>query len=222
MTGDGAHDGFLPLADAAARLGLSRLKLREAIAKGLVAARRDNEGRLRVDLTAVPGDLRAAIAATPGDPAALMGALFDEIEELSGDLADTRAANDRLIRLAGGQADALDRALAAVEARAGERDALASVADRALAAADEAAGRATAVQQVADAAFAALDRAAGALERQAAETARLKEQAASQAEAIAGHEGRLDRLFALSEQALEAAAKARAAPSIIARVFGRR
>lgn len=221
MEGGGGHDDFLPIAAAAARLGISRLKLREGIAKGVIAARRDNEGRWRVDLTAVPADPRAAIAAAPADPAALMGALFDEIEELSGDLDAARDVNDRLVRLAGGQADALDRALAAVESRAAERDALAALADRALAAAEEAGARAAAVQGVADAAFAALDRAAGALEAQAADTARLKAQAEEQAAAIAGHEGRLDRLFALSEQALEAAAKARAAPGLIARVFGR-
>ncbi len=36
--------GFLPLTEAADRLGISRLKLREAIAKGVIAARRDNQG----------------------------------------------------------------------------------------------------------------------------------------------------------------------------------
>ena len=52
-----SHLSFLSLAEAAARLGVSRLKLREAIAKGVVPARRDNEGRWRVDLTALPPDV---------------------------------------------------------------------------------------------------------------------------------------------------------------------
>lgn len=222
MSEDQTHDSFLPLAEAAARLGVSRLKLREIIAKGLLPARRDNQGWLRVDLTAAPADLAARAAALPAAPEALMSALFDEIEELSSDLDSSRAQSDRLAGVLQTQGAALDRAVAALETRTAERDSFASVAARALSVAEEAEGRATALGSVTDRALSALDRTTLALEAALAETRALKGQAAAHQEQITGQAGQLDRLFALSEQALEAAAKARSAPSLVARVFGRR
>lgn len=216
------HDSFLPLAEAAARLGISRLKLREIIAKGLLPARRDNQGWLRVDLTAAPADLAARAANLPAAPEALMSALFDEIEELSADLDSSRAQSDRLAGVLQTQGAALDRAVAALESRTAERDGFAAVAARALSVAEEAEGRATALGSVTDRALSALDRTTQALEAALAETRALKGQAAAHQEQITGQAGQLDRLFALSEQALEAAAKARSAPSLVARVFGRR
>ncbi len=213
--------GFLPLAEAATRLGVSRLKLREAIAKGVVQARRDNEGRWRVDLSStVPSPLKPAIAAAPALPEDLMGALFDEIEELSSDLESSRHMTDRLVTLAGAQADTLDKVTAALEARTIERDRLGDIAGRALAAADEAEARATALKQTTDRAMGLLDRAAGAIERAQAEMARIKADAAAKDDMIAGHGQQLDRLFSLSEQAIEKAAAARHTPGLIARVFG--
>ncbi len=216
------HDSFLPLALAAERLGLSRLKLREAIAKGLVAARRDNEGRLRVDLAAIPGDLRESIGATPAAPEALMGALFDEIEELSADLESAAAATGRLTRLVDAQAGALDRSVTELEARTAERDVLANISGRAIAAAEEAEARASALQGMTDRALVALERTTQVMEAAVAETALLKARTEVQSQQITGHAGQLDRLFSLSEQALETAAKARTAPSLVARMFGRR
>lgn len=214
------HDSFLPLALAAERLGLSRLKLREAIAKGLVAARRDNEGRHRVDLHAIPGDLPDQISGTPAAPEALMGALFDEIEELTADLDDARTESFRLNQLVEAQAGMLERTVDALEARTAERDALASLSGRALAAAEEAEARATALQGVTDRALTALERATRVIEATAAETAVLKTRTEMQSQQITGHAGQLERLFSLSEQALETAAKARTAPSLVARMFG--
>lgn len=222
MSEDQAHDSFLTLAEAAARLGLSRLKLREIVAKGLLPARRDNQGWLRVDLTAAPSDLAARAASLPAAPEALMSALFDEIEELSSDLDTSRAQTGQLAGMLEAQGAALDRAVAALEARTAERDGFATVAARALSVAEEAEGRATALGSVTDRALSALDRTTQALEAALAETRALKSQAAAHQEQITGQAGQLDRLFALSEQALEAAAKARSAPSLVARVFGRR
>lgn len=212
---------FLSLAEAAGVLGVSRLKLREAIAKGLLPARRDNEGRWRVDLTAAPTDLAAATASRPALPEALMGALFDEIEELSAEAEATSAAQDRLTDLAAAQAAALDRALAALEARSAERDQLADLTGRALAAADLAEARATALRAAADHALALADRATAALEAAQAEAQRLRHEAGTKDSTIQGQAGALDRLFTLSENALDMAARARAAPGLMARVFGK-
>jgi hypothetical protein len=212
---------FLPLAEAAGLLGVSRLKLREAIAKGLLPARRDNEGRWRADLTAAPADLVAATALRPAPPEALMGALFDEIEELSAEAEATGAAQGRLADLVAAQAAALDRALTALEARSAERDRLAHLTGRALAAADLAEARATALRATADRALALADRATVALEAAEAEAQRLRHEAGTKDTTIEGQAGALDRLFALSENALDMAARARAAPGLMARVFGK-
>jgi excisionase family DNA binding protein len=218
--GSDSNDSFLPLAEAASRLGLSRLKLREGIAKGVIPARRDNQGHWRVDLAALPASPKSAIAAAPALPADLMAVLFDEIEELSADLDSANSLTERLATLAGAQADTLDRVTAALEARTEERDRLGTIAGRALAAADEAETRAARLQQTTDRAMALLDRAAGAIEGVQAEMARIKADAAQKDAMIAGHGVQLDRLFTLSEQALEKAAAARRAPGLIARVFG--
>jgi methyl-accepting chemotaxis protein len=213
-------DSFLPLAEAARRLGLSRLKLREAIAKGVIHARRDNEGRWRVDMDAVPDDLAAAIAARPAAPEALMGALFDEIEELSADLETTQDMNERLARLAGAQSDALERLADTLDARTAERDRLSSIAGRAIDAATEAEARAAALQTTTDRALGLLDRAAAAIETVKAEVTALRADAAAKDDTIAGHGAQLDRLFTLSEQALEKAAEVRRGPGLVARMFG--
>ena len=218
--GPDSNDSFLPLAEAASRLGLSRLKLREGIAKGVVPARRDNEGRLRVDLGSVPSGVKAAIYAAPALPADLMGALFDEIEELSADLEASQVLTDRLVAVAGAQADTLDKVTAALEARTLERDRLGDIAGRALTAADDAEARAAALKTTTDRAMGLLDRATGALEAVQTDMARIKADAADKDQMIAGHGVQLDRLFSLSEQALEKAAEARRAPGLMARVFG--
>jgi excisionase family DNA binding protein len=214
------QDGFLTLAEAADRLGLSRLKLREGIAKGVIAARRDNEGHWRVDLAALPSDVKQAVAAVSADPAALMGALFDEIEELGSDLAQSQDMTARLTALAGTQADMIDRLTTLVEARTTERDRLGQIAGHALSAAEEAETRAAHLQSTADRAISLLDRAAGTLESVRDDMARITREAADKDSIIADHGQRLERLFALSEQALDKAGRDKPAPGLIARIFG--
>lgn len=214
------RDTFLPLSEAAARLGVSRLKLREAVAKGLVPSRRDNEGRLRVDLEAAPADLAAAASDRPADPAALMDALFDEIEELSAELEDAHAGTGRLSQLAGRQIEALERATAALEATTAERDRLAGLAGRALAAAEEAEARAARLGETAERSVGLLEQTTARMEAMQAELDRLKTDVAEKDAALGGHARQLERLFTLSEQALEKAAGARREPTLIARVFG--
>jgi excisionase family DNA binding protein len=213
-------DGFLTLAEAAERLGLSRLKLREGIAKGVISARRDNEGRWRVDLSTVPGDVKHAVSQVSADPADLMGALFDEIEELGADLAQSQEMTARLTALAGTQADMIDRLTGIVEARTEERDRLGDIAGKALTAAEEAETRAARLQATADRALVLLDRAAGTLEGVKGEIARLSEESAEKDRKISDHGARLERLFALSEEALEKAGQSRPAPGLLARIFG--
>jgi excisionase family DNA binding protein len=218
--GPDSHATFLRLGEAAERLGVSRLKLREAVAKGLLPHRRDNEGRLRVDLGEAPEDLMAAVAAAAADPAALMQALFDEIEELSAERDDAEAAADRLARLAAAQGEALDRAMAALDAANAERDLMSALTDRALAAAEDAGARAEKLGVVSARALGLLEDATGRLETLETEARHLREELARKDTTIHQHTSQLERMFTISEQALEKAAGIRREPTLIARVFG--
>jgi hypothetical protein len=217
--GAGGGDGFLPLAEAAARLGVSRLKLRQAIARGAIPARRDNEGRWRADLSAAPADLSSA---RPAAPEALIEALFDEIEELSAERAEAEAVRDRLAGLVAAQAAALERAVAAAEAQAAEAARLGAVAGGALAAAEAAADRAEAMQSAADRAMALAERASAALAAAQAEAARLEAGMQEKSAALEGQARLLDRLFSLSETALDTAGRAAAPRGLWDRVLGRK
>jgi excisionase family DNA binding protein len=213
-------DGFLTLTEAAERLGISRLKLREGIAKGVVAARRDNEGQWRVDLQALPSDLPRAVAAVAADPADLMHVLFDEIADLGTDLAQAQDLTARLAALAGTQGDMIERLTDITEARTHERDQLGRIADQALTAAEEAGGRAAHLQATADRAIGLLDRATHALDGLQTDVARLSAESAAKDRVIADHGARLERLFALSETALDTAGRDRPSPGLFARIFG--
>lgn len=98
---------FLPLTEAADRLGISRLKLREAIAKGVLPARRDNQGDWRVDLTGLeyfPHQNKGLYV----DPQVLVTLLFDEIETLTSERDSASTDRDRLATIAGRALDAAE------------------------------------------------------------------------------------------------------------------
>ena len=214
------RESFLPLAEAARRLGVSRLKLREAAVKGVVPSRRDNEGRLRVDLSAAPPDVTRAAEAVHAAPAALIEALFDEIEELQADLADRTETVARFADLAGRQQEALERAAEALETSQRETARLAGLLDRALDLAQMLEGRGGA-DPAAERALELLEETAAALEASRAESARLAaltaravahaDAAAAAAETRgAGLAAAADRALALADRATRELESARA------------
>lgn len=149
-TESGHH--FLPIGEAAQLLGLSRIRLREAITKGLLSARRDNEGHLRVDLSAVPKDFDIRLARQTAQPVDLLETLFDEIEELQFLLAGRDVDIERLTSLLDRQDAALERSVELNErslaggppvqvGEDGSARALADVSDRAFLMLDEVADR---------------------------------------------------------------------------------
>ncbi len=132
----GGTTQFLTVEEAAQKLGQSRLRVREAVARGLLKARRDNEGRLRVDLPegSVPEGQGAL------DPDDVLGFLFDDIEELETTRQEQEARLTALTMLVEGQDAALERAGQALDKAEADRDRLSALLDRALAhleAADE-------------------------------------------------------------------------------------
>ncbi|MEP6018872.1 MAG: hypothetical protein ABJ251_10380 [Paracoccaceae bacterium] len=121
---------FLSVAEAANRLGVSRIKIRDAAARGLIPSQRDNENRLRLDISdVVKGDLSGGKV----DQAALMNLLFDEVEELSDDVRARSAEVDELRSIADRQADALDKAASQFEQDAADKARLSDLLERALA-----------------------------------------------------------------------------------------
>ncbi|MEP1884992.1 MAG: hypothetical protein ABJJ12_07460, partial [Marinomonas sp.] len=132
MNAQSAQSGlqFLSVAEAANRLGMSRLKIRDAAARGLIPYQRDNENRLRLDISDVDkGDLSGGKV----DQVALMNLLFDEVEELSDDMHLRSEEVDALRSIADRQADALDKAASQIEQDAADKVRLADLLERALA-----------------------------------------------------------------------------------------
>jgi hypothetical protein len=112
---DESSDAWLPLDEAALRLGVSRIRLREAIAADAVSARRDNRGFWRVSLTEGTGASIRRIRETPADPSKLIELLFDEIEDLNALLDDRTASEALMAALIERQQILLDRALSLAE-----------------------------------------------------------------------------------------------------------
>ncbi|MEM5472090.1 hypothetical protein WNZ14_10175 [Hoeflea sp. AS60] len=226
-TESGHH--FLPIGEAAQLLGLSRIRLREAITKGLLSARRDNEGHLRVDLSAVPKDFDTRLAAEKAQPGELLETLFDEIEELQFHLAGRDVDIERLTSLLDRQDAALERSMELNErglavsspnhiAEDGSAKALADVSDRAFGMLDDVADRLeTAMaqndkfRQLVERALDLSERAAsgsgdkieelsGAVERALSLLDRSLQEGESKGEAAARLTGLLDRALTTSQQ----------------------
>jgi tetratricopeptide (TPR) repeat protein len=106
---------FLPVGEAAFILGISRVRLREAVAKGIIPAQRDNQGRVRVDISRATADLARQLAETSIDPSALIDALFDEVEELQAILQEREASIGQMEDLIQRQDKALQQTVELLE-----------------------------------------------------------------------------------------------------------
>lgn len=124
---------FLTVGEAAVRLGLSRMRIREAAASGVLPSLRDNEGRLRIDLSGIARNGADVAPSSPDtDPKTLISLLFDEIEDLQADIAADKVRERQLTDLAARQAGALDRAEAALDDAEAAKRRLSDLLDRAL------------------------------------------------------------------------------------------
>jgi excisionase family DNA binding protein len=112
---ESSSGAWLTLDEAAERLGVSRLRLRQAIAANAIPAQRDNQRFWRLtlpdDLAAVRRSIETAKAHSQG----LIDLLFDEIEDLNAHLMESAANEQRLAALAGRQQELLERALSLAE-----------------------------------------------------------------------------------------------------------
>jgi hypothetical protein len=188
---------WLSLEEAAARVGVSRMRMREAIAAGLCKGRRDNRGLWRVALGENLAALKSRIETARVAPGALVELLFDEIEENSLMLAERDATLDRMSALVERQQEILARALSLAEARApAELDRIAAVNERATALIE------TAFQKLSSRDNEVFNL-TGLLDRAFAMISKLEDEVKRQAGVEARQKGLLDRLLAIANARLE-------------------
>jgi excisionase family DNA binding protein len=197
---DLGSDAWLSLDEAARRLGASRLRVREAIAAGVLRGQRDNRGFWRVSL-AGGGDLATGIASVQVAPAQLVEILFDEVEEASASLAERNADVERLSALVARQQDLIERALRLAEVaespqKTVQAEQLASLNERSQALAD----RALTALETRDA---ELVKVTGLLDRAMGAAAGLDAEVARQVEISQRQRALLDRVFAVAQAGLE-------------------
>ena len=185
------RDAWLSLDEAAALWGVSRLRLREAIASGLLPAQRDNRGFWRVR-----GDARPDFAAAKPPPEKLIEALFDEIEELNGALDERRQEVQRLSDVAARQETLLERALSLAEANPADVERLAALNERS----QDLAGRALASLESREQSLAQMS---GLMERALDTVAGLDAEVTRQRETTEKQRALLDRVFELARTSLE-------------------
>jgi excisionase family DNA binding protein len=104
----GPREGALPIAEAARRLGVSTLRVRQYVAEGRLDAIRDNRGRLRVELGPDGPRPPRGAAVSPVE------LLMEELIDLREDSAEREVQVERLERLVGELSGLLGRALDAL------------------------------------------------------------------------------------------------------------
>jgi hypothetical protein len=191
---------WISLDEAARRLGVSRLRLREAIAAGALTARRDNHGFWRVSFGDEASAMRR-IATARAQPHELVELLFDEIEEMTTRLSERDEDVAGLMRVVERQQALLDRALRRAEEE-NSADMLAS-AER-LAALQERShtliGRAKSELEARDVEVAKVT---GLLDRAMDAAGALDAEVARQTDVARRQRALIDRLFALAQTSLE-------------------
>jgi excisionase family DNA binding protein len=196
---DDSDEAWLSLDEAAERLGVSRLRLREAIAANAIAARRDNRGFWRVSLA---DGARAAISRVNerrADPQQLVELLFDEIEDLNAVMSERAANEGRMAALIERQQILLDRALSLAEKPAElgvDAERLASLHDRSQRLIEEMLGKI----EARDGEFSRLS---GLMDRALTTVAGLDAEATRQKDVAGKQQALLERVFQLAEQSLD-------------------
>ena len=193
-------EGWLSLDEAAARLHVSRLRVREAIVAGVIPGRRDNRGFWRVsldDATRV-GERIAAIKIAAPQAVEL---LFDEVEEVTALLGERRAEVQKLTAIVERQQDLIERALRLAETDAAKPpsvpvDLFTAQSERSHALLD----RALTDLQTRNADFVKVT---GLLDRAMATATQLDAEAARQAAISKRQRALLDRAFAIAQAGLD-------------------
>lgn len=195
-----SSDAWLSLDEVASHLGVTRLKVREAIAAGVLRAQRDNRGFWRATL----GAARQAsdrIAAAKVAPTQLVEILFDEVEEATAALAERNADVERLTALLDRQQELMERALRVAEHAQSQQTSVPAERLAALNARSQTLiDRALTELETRDA---ELSKVSGLLDRAMGAAAGLDAEVARQVEISRRQRALLDRLFAIAQAGLE-------------------
>lgn len=202
MSGQFDQTLFLSVGEAAQRLGTSRMRVREAIASGILTAQRDNGGNWRVRLD--PG--RRHLDETGRQhlsPDVMIELLFDEVQELQLELAHKERLTGQLYGLLERKQEIWDQPTA-LPATAplddSQIEALNRIAGDALDALDQTveklAARTNQVQQM-----------GGLLDRSLDASDQLKNKIAERDVVIEKQLAVIERLFALAEDSLDMSGK---------------
>ena len=215
--GEDKADGWLSLDEAAKRLQVSRLRLREGIAAGAIRAQRDNRGFWRIILDSGAENLRNGPPDTAPDPAGLVELLFDEIEEINASLAERDGQVERLTALLSRHEALLEKTLRLAESTSSrETDAkrLEGLAMRS----DALVERAIDSLEKKDS---DLSRMSGLMDRALSTVAALDAEITRQSELTRKHHVLLERLFAVAQASVERMAGGGPAGGVLSRVRSR-
>jgi hypothetical protein len=190
-------ESWLSIEDAAARVGVSRIRMREAIAVGLCSARRDNRGLWRIALGENLPALKTSIENARVAPDALVELLFDEIEENSLLLAERDSSLERMNKLVERQQALIASALNLAEAAPPlETQRIGAVNDRAAALIETSFQKLTSRDNE-------VFKLTGLLDRAFATIAGLEDEVKRQADVEVRQKSLLDRLFAIANARIE-------------------
>jgi len=195
---DDSSDAWLSLDAAAERLGVSRLRLREAIAANAIPAQRDNRGFWRVSLPEGAGAAMSRLEQTRADPQQLVELLFDEIEDLNAQIGERAANEERMAALIERQQALLDRALSFAEKSGGtglDAERVAALNDRSQRLIEQTLGKI-------EARDAELAKLTGLMDRALTTVAGLDAEVTRQADVAVKQQALLERVFQLAEQSL--------------------
>jgi hypothetical protein len=174
------------------------LRIREAIAVGLLKAQRDNRGFWRVSFEEARA-VSARMSAVEVAPAKLVEILFDEVEETTAALAERTADVERLTGLLDRQQALLERALQIAEQKGddgGAAERLAALNERSQALVD----RALTELETRGQEFAKVN---GFLDRAMQTASALDAEVSRQTETSKRQRALLDRVFALAQASLD-------------------
>ncbi len=201
------------------------MRVREALAAGMLGGYRNNQGQWLVDSDTLPASLDGLQAASL-PPDRLLELLFDEVEELQQTIEERDTTIAQLTALMERQGNALERAVSLAEERGdeGSRDqvqALSDTSDRALRLLEDAMGRlgdnAEAIRQL------SLLVERGVMTSEQFDAQLQRNQAdLEEKQAVIEQQGRMiDRLFSLSDKVLGIAGLSSRRDSLLRRFFNR-
>src|SRR3954451_3840762 len=109
---------LLPLAEAASRLGLHPAALRSRIRRGLVMAKKGNDGRILVEVMANTRPDHGEVMTTPEDELhAEVDYMRDQLEAARVAMAKAEAERDAAVATSAAKVDAAERIVAELRAR---------------------------------------------------------------------------------------------------------